>query len=173
MAKSPEEMAASMIENLKEKTGKDLSEWMSLLSSMKDSKHGEIVKHLKQTHGITHGFANLIAHKLLKSDAGSVSAEIDLVANQYSGEKAGLRPVYDALISIVQEFGDDVEISPKKSYVSLRRKKQFALIQPSTKTRIDVGINLRQEDKDFTQIVEAIQPLRLLIDAECDPGDII
>ncbi len=110
---------------------------------MKDSKHGEIVKHLKQTHGITHGFANLIAHKLLKSDAGSVSAEIDLVANQYSGEKAGLRPVYDTLISIVQGFGDDVEISPKKSYVSLRRKKQFALIQPSTKTRIDVGINLK------------------------------
>ena len=143
MSKSPEEMAVSMIENLKEKTGKALTEWTDLLSSMKDSKHGEFVKHLKQIHGVTHGYANLIVHKFLKSDAGSISDEMDLVNNQYSGEKADLRPVYDVIISEVKKFGTDVEISPKKSYVSLRRKKQFALIQPSTKTRVDVGINLK------------------------------
>ncbi|MFZ1395248.1 MAG: DUF5655 domain-containing protein, partial [Candidatus Promineifilaceae bacterium] len=56
--------------------------------------------------------------------------------------KESLRPIYDALITAINEFGDDVHIAPKNSYVSLRRSKQFGLIQPSTKTRVDVGINL-------------------------------
>jgi len=143
MAKSPEEMAASMIASLNEKTGKTLSEWNTLLASKKDTKHSELVRYLKQEHGITHGYANLIAHKVKESDAVSISGTTDLVDNQYSGEKRALRSIYESLISIVQKFGDDIEISPKKTYVSLRRKKQFALIQPSTKTRIDVGINLK------------------------------
>ena len=98
---------------------------------------------LKAEHGVTHGFANLIAHKSLESDAGSAGSSDDLVAAQYAGAKAGLRPIYDALIAAARKFGQDVEVAPKKTYVSLRRSKQFALIQPSTKDRVDVGINLK------------------------------
>jgi predicted transport protein len=65
------------------------------------------------------------------------------VAAQYQGDKAALRPLYDRLVAEVQRFGDDVELSAKKTYVSLRRSKQFAILQPSTKTRFDVGINLK------------------------------
>jgi predicted transport protein len=65
------------------------------------------------------------------------------VAAQYSGAKAGLRPVYDALEKKIRAFGQDVELAPKKAYVSLRRSKQFGLLQPSTATRLDVGLNLK------------------------------
>ena len=41
------------------------------------------------------------------------------------------------------EFGEDVEIAPKMTYTSLRRNQQFGIVQPSTKTRIDIGINLK------------------------------
>lgn len=144
MAKTPDEMAATMVANLKKKTGKTLTQWIAIAKKTGREKHGEIVKALKSEHGLGHGYANLIAHKLLKSDAGSkVSGGTDLVAEQYKGAKADLKPIYDAVIAAVNTLGKDVEVSPKKSYVSLRRKKQFALIQPSTKTRVDLGINLK------------------------------
>ena len=145
MAKSsPEEMAKSMIKNMPEKTGKSLEQWLKIVGKANLAKHGEIVKHLKSEHGVTHGFANLIAHQHL--NAGKAAAtDDDLVASQYAGAKEGLRPIYEALIKAVGTFGSDVEISPKKAYVSLRRSKQFALIQPSTKDRVDVGINLKGE----------------------------
>ncbi|MCB2154055.1 DUF4287 domain-containing protein [bacterium] len=141
MAKSPEEMAASMIAALKEKTGKTLPEWKKIVAKWEEKKHGQIVKRLKSEHGVTHGYANLIAHETLGS-AASAQPSDDLIAGQYSGKKADLRPIYEKLIKEIRKFGKDVEIAPKKSYVSLRRSKQFGLIQPSTATRIDVGINL-------------------------------
>ena len=143
MPMNPDEMAATMIANMKDKTGKTLPQWLKIATAAKLQKHGEIVKHLKTVHGMTHGFANLVAHKTLASDAGSAANSTDLVDTQYSGPKADLRPIYDALMAKIVNFGKDVEIAPKKSYVSLRRSKQFGLIQPSTKTRVDVGINLK------------------------------
>ena len=141
MAKSPQEMLQSMIDNLPEKTGKSLDEWLKIASASGLGKHGQIVKMLKAEHGMTHGYANLVASKALESQ--TAAGEADLVAAQYAGEKAALRSIYDALIAGIGEFGTDVEIAPKKSYVSLRRRKQFGLIQPSTRTRVDVGINLK------------------------------
>jgi hypothetical protein len=139
MPKTPEEMAASMIANLKEKTGKTLPQWLKLAKASKATKHGELVKWLKTEHGVTHGFANLIAHENFKAETASG----DPIAAQYAGEKKSLVPIYKALIRAAKSFGKDVEVSPKKTYVSLRRKKQFALIQPSTKTRVDLGLNLK------------------------------
>jgi len=146
MPATPEEMANSMIANMKDKTGKTLEQWLSIAKKTGGQKHGQVVKSLKSDHGLTHGYANLVAHKLLKSDAGSQAEDgKDLVEAQYAGPKAGLKPIYDAVIKTVGSLGKDVEISPKKTYVSLRRNKQFALIQPSTRTRVDIGINLKDE----------------------------
>ncbi len=142
MAMSPDEMAASMIANMKEKTGKTLPQWVKIAQGSKLARHGEIVKFLKGDHGMTHGFANLVAHNVLRSHAGASSGD-DLVAGQYSGKKADLRPIYDAVIAAVEKLGGDVEVAPKKAYVSLRRSKQFAIVQPSTATRVDVGLNLK------------------------------
>ena len=141
---SPDDAAKKMIENLPEKTGKSLDKWLKILATAKLDKHGEIVKWLKTEHGVTHGFANLIAHKFREAASGA-SADVDLVGSQYSGAKAGLRPIYDAIINVATSLGPDVEVAPKKTYVSLRRSKQFALIQPSTRDRVDVGINLKGE----------------------------
>ncbi len=54
-----------------------------------------------------------------------------------------MRPIYDRLISIAKSFGDDVEIAPRKTYVALSRKKQFAVIKASTNSRVDLGLKLK------------------------------
>lgn len=136
---TPEEMAATMQRNLPEKTGKSLSEWHKILKKSSLEKHGELVKLLKSDHAVTHGFANFIVAKYRET---GTTTDDGLVDAQYAGPKADLRPIYDALINAVSSFGKDVELAPKKTYVSLRAKKQFGLIQPSTKTRVDIGLNL-------------------------------
>ncbi len=142
---SPESAAQTMIDNLPEKTGKSLEQWLKILAKQRIEKHGNIVKWLKSEHAVTHGFANLIAHKHREAIAGNSGGQDDLVKAQYVGPKEPLRQIYDEIIRIVSKFGNDVEIAPKKTYVSLRRNKQFALVQPSTRTRVDVGINLKGE----------------------------
>jgi len=143
MAKSPEEQAASMIANLPKKTGKSMQQWSKLVNQAGAEKHGEIVKWLKSEHAVTHGYANLIAHQIL--NAGSAVDSLGggdreaLIEAQYTG-KESLRPIYETLRTKLSALGSDVEFAPKKSYVSVRRSKQFALIQPSTRTRIDLGI---------------------------------
>lgn len=132
----------TMIANLEKNTGKPLAEWVAVVRASGLSKHGEVVKFLKTEHGFTHGFANLVAHEAKGSAAASLAETTDLVAEQYKG-KENLRPLYDLLIAEINKFGKDVEAAPKKAYVSLRRGKQFAILQPSAKTRLDIGLNLK------------------------------
>lgn len=144
MASSPEEQIATMAASLKEKTGRSLDQWTTLAANSGKAKHGELVSWLKGEHGMTHGYANLVAHMTLKSDAGSrVAAGDDLVAEMFGGGKEGLRPIFDKLLAAALACGNDIEQAPKKGYLSLRRKTQFATLHPSTKTRFDLGLKLK------------------------------
>ncbi len=132
----------TMIDNLAKNTGNTLDQWISIVQKEKFAKHGEVITFLKEKHGLTHGFANLIAHKAKGSDAGSAENQDDLVVKQYQG-KEHLKPMYEKLIQEIQKFGKDVELAPKNAYVSLRRKKQFAILQPATKSRFEIQLNLK------------------------------
>jgi hypothetical protein len=101
-------------------------------------KHSEGVKFLKSEHGVTHGFANTIV-SLSKEET---SSSIDLVQAQYQG-KESLIPIYEKLIGYMKSLGSDITISPKKESVSIIRKRQFILIKPATKRRIDLGFKLK------------------------------
>ncbi|TDQ18675.1 uncharacterized protein DUF4287 [Algoriphagus boseongensis] len=134
--------AQTMIDNLEKNTGKSLGEWIEIVQKEQFQKHGEILKFLKENHGFTHGFANLVAHKSLKSDAGSAEDVNELVKNQYKG-KEHFWPIYLQIEKELKSFGSDVEFAPKNAYVSVKRKKQFAMLIPATKTRYEIGINLK------------------------------
>lgn len=146
-----EKALQTMIDNMPEKTGKSLEEWKKVLKTKSFSKHSEAVNFLKKEHNVTHGFANTIV-TLSKEERESPD---ELVQNQYKG-KENLLSIYEGLLAVVKEFGNDVTITPKKTSVSLIRKKQFALIKPATKTRIDLG--LKMKDKPTTDRLENSGP---------------
>ena len=141
----------TMIENMPEKTGKSLDEWKKILKSKSFAKHSEGVKYLKSKYNVTHGFANTIV-TLAKGDDNTSD---DLVESQFKG-KEDLIPIYDELIKYLKTLGSDVTITPKKGSVSIIRKRQFVLIKPATKTRIDLGFKLK--DKPITNRLENSGP---------------
>lgn len=140
---NPSDEIAKMSANLKEKTGKSIEEWAAVAKASGVQKHGEIVKFLKETHGLGHGYANAVAHSLNQSAAAMADDKDALIEAQYAGAKAAMRPIYERLMAEIMAFGDDIQIVPMKAYVSLRRSKQFACLQPATKERFDVGIKLK------------------------------
>jgi predicted transport protein len=131
----------SMAANLEQKTGRSLDEWVALVRAQDLEKHGQMISYLKSEYGMTHGYANLVASRA-RAEPGSAE---DLVAAQYSGSKASLRPTYEAILGEVSRLGPDVEVAPKKTYVSLRRRKQFALLKPATRSQIEIGLDLPGE----------------------------
>lgn len=132
-----------MEKGLFEKTGKSLEEWIKIVQRQKLDKHKAIMDFLKQEHGFTHGYANFVALKARGADAASHD-DADLLTDQYKGKEV-LKPIYDELIKKISKFGNDITITPKKDSVSLIRKKQFALIKPATKTRVDLGLKLKDK----------------------------
>ena len=145
----------TMIDNLYKNTGKTLEQWIDIVKLENFAKHGEIINFLKESHGLSYGFANLVAHKAKGSDAGSAVDQDELITKQYLGKEHFI-PIYQKLMSEIEKFGDDIEIAPKNAYVSLRRKKQFALLQPATKTRFEIGIILKgQESQGKLETISA------------------
>ncbi len=130
----------TMINNMPSKTGKSIDEWKALLSKKSFVKHSEGVNYLKTEHNVSHGFANTIV--TLSKDENTPTE--DLIAAQYKGKEA-LIPIYDTLIDFVKSLGKDVTVTPKKGSVSIIRKRQFVLIKPATKTRIDLGLKLKDK----------------------------
>ena len=149
MAEKTDPMEA-MKANLLKNTGKSLDQWAALVRESRLEKHGEQMKLLKEAHGLSHGYANLIC----LSAKGTLDApEDELLVGQYAGKEL-LRPVYAALAAYAGSLGKDVEISPKKTSVAFRRSKNFAVVTPASKTRIDLGLNLKGTDPTSRLLAE-------------------
>jgi hypothetical protein len=136
----------TQLKNIQAKTGKSLDQLFALIRESGLAKHGEIRDMLKRELGLGHGDANTIARFYFKEmDEGSTQETTqleDIIRDIYSGSKADLHAIHEALMNEISRFGS-FEIAPKKGYISLRRKKQFAMIGPVTKTRVEVGLNMK------------------------------
>lgn len=168
-----EKAKANQLANIETRSGKSLAELAKVVKAAKLAKHGEVVSMLKEKLKLGHGDANAIAHYVKSLDAPvsavneSPDAAIDAL---YEGPKAALRPIHDAVMAKLKGFGE-FEIAPKKSYLSLRRAKQFACVTPATKTRLDIGIILKgveATDRFVAQPAMAMFPFKVGLSSVAD-----
>ena len=155
-----EEGIATQIRNIEARYGKTMAQWSVIVAASGLTRHQDVVALLKTEHGLPHGAAHRVSLTARQQSiaglagpgpaspgpagpgqAGSATPE-DPVSALYSGRKAALRPLHEALMTAILALGNDIEIAPKKGYLSLRRGRQFAMIQPSGAGRIDVGLIL-------------------------------
>ena len=144
---SIDQAVATQLANMEKRTGKSLEQLAGIVRASGLAKHGEQVAMLKRELGMGHGDANLLAHHVRNLDAAATgeagpATPDDAVAALYAGKKADLKPIHDRLMQQLRRFGE-FEVAPKKTYVSLRRKKQFAMIGPATNTQVEVGLNMK------------------------------
>jgi hypothetical protein len=139
----------TQIANIQTMTGKSLDDFRMLIKASGLTKHSDIREMLQRETGLTHVRADTLILYLRKQDEARVAEETgttvnDVIDQIYTGPKAALRPIHDLLMAQINEFGP-FEIAPKKGYISLRRKKQFAMIGPATNTRVEVGLNVKNQ----------------------------
>ena len=149
---SIERAKLTQLANIQKKTGKTLEELAAFIQSSGLTKHGEIRSMLMEKLGLTYGDAHNLALYALKGDVQLAAKEQGLSTSEvldeiYIGAKASLRPIHDKLMDAIQGFGV-FEIVPKKGYVSLRRKRQFAMLGPASNTRFELGINIKNLEAD-------------------------
>jgi hypothetical protein len=153
----PQAAVITQLKNIQVRTGRSIAELLAAVAASGAAKHGEKRSWLMEHFQLGYGDANTVAHydgKPLPELGGGAPAAAapaapasDPLDALYTGAKAGLRPLHEAVMAVVQGFGA-FETAPKKDYVSLRRKKQFAMVGPATKDRIEIGLNCKDLPAD-------------------------
>lgn len=166
----PRSQSETQLRNIEQATGITLAEYASAVRDRSLDKHGQIVAFFKAEHGLTHGNANALAHFVRDELAGGRKSDDDLLAAQYAGPRAVLRPIYDQLVAIALSLGDDVVTVVQKTGVSFRRQKQFAVVTAVSSKRVQLGLNLDQTPDD-DRIVETTGMCTHRVDL-VNPGEI-
>src|ERR1041385_4382985 len=133
---------------LKQKTGRTLEEWITFVNKEGPATEKERRAWLKEKHGLGMNYAWWIAEQSLgKGDDGSPETYLKnaeaYVEKMYSGTKEALRPIFDELLVLGRSMGPDVKVCPCQTIVPLYRNHVFAQIKTTTRTRIDLGLALK------------------------------
>ncbi|MBL8331336.1 MAG: DUF4287 domain-containing protein [Rubrivivax sp.] len=154
----PAAATLTQLRNIQARTGKTIAELHAAVAAGGAARHGEKRSWLMEHFKLGYGDANTVAlfigkplpdlgdttatAALAPASTAAAATPADALAGIYTGAKAGLRPLHEAVMAQIKSFGA-FEEAPKKSYISLRRKKQFAMVGPATKDSIEIGLNAK------------------------------
>jgi hypothetical protein len=131
------------LNNVKAKTGKTPEDFAKLAAQKGLAQHGDIVNWLKGDFALGHGHATAIAGVLMRQGTPKASAEEKFGA-LFGGKKQHWREPCERLIAQIKELGSDFDVSAGGTYINLLRAgRKFAILQPSSSERLDIGIKLK------------------------------
>lgn len=142
-------MVQSIIERMKEKTGYSLEEWLRIVTKDGPSGEKERVAWLKKEHGLGTNYASFIAERSVGKTEVTGDADQylkhaqDYVEKMYAGPKESLRAIYDEILTFSRTLGSDIRLSPCQTFVPIYRRHVIAQVKPTTRTRIDLGLALK------------------------------
>ncbi len=138
----PKDGIATQLRNIETRTGKTFAQLCGLIAKSGLEKVGEQRKWLMETLALGYGDANMLAIRA-KEQQAPVATDADPLDAIYAGNKAALRPLHEHVSAAIDKLGP-YERAPKKSYISMRRKKQFAMLGPATRDALELGLNAKQ-----------------------------
>ncbi len=137
-------MMSAVTDSMAERTGRTLEVWVSLVaaSGVDPLDQNAVRRWLREVHGVKQNSQWAIADAAAQ-EAGWVRPSVeDYIDSQYTGGKAALRPIFDAVQEAVLALGDDIVVEGRGTYVPFVRKRQFAAVAAATATRVDLGLRL-------------------------------
>jgi effector-binding domain-containing protein len=143
------QMLRAVITDMKAKTGRSLEEWLRFVNSKGPTGEKERRNWLKTEHGLGTNYAGWIAARSAgKEDDGENPDQYlqhaqDYVDNMFAGPKEHLREIYDEILSYAKTLGKDIRVSPCRTIVPIYRSHVIAQVKPTTRTRIDLGLALK------------------------------
>jgi predicted transport protein len=140
----PEDMMNAVTDSIAERTGRTMAEWVALvgISGVDPLDQNAVRTWLREVHGVKQNTQWAIADEVARG-AGWVRPTVEgYIDVQYTGAKAELRPIFDAVRAAAEALGDDVTLEGRGTYVPFVRKRQFAAAAASTATRVDLGLRL-------------------------------
>ena len=146
--KTSGEIEKEFIDNLKASTGKTLGEWMKHVNASGVAKRNDLIKWLKEKNGFGHMNASLLAGIHLNNGKPVYGSTDDLLNNQFA-KAADLKPLYEAFIAFAQKRFPNSTVLPKKTYVSILEKREFAAINIKPK-ELRIGFDLGDRGFDET-----------------------
>src|SRR5688572_733081 len=105
----------AILRNLEEKTGKTSKQWVGIAKKQGSTDKNMLAEWLKKEHGLGSTTAFWIAEQALGAD-DDTNPDVYLanapkyVDKMYSGIKAALRPIHDALVELGRSLGPDVKV---------------------------------------------------------------
>ena len=150
-ARSWQEMYAREQERLERQTGENLAQWNAKIKAEAAPVDEPQLRAWLTERGVTGYPAMLLVFETF-GYPNYLQKDADTLIDEQYADRPRIRPIFDRVIEVLPTVGT-VEIQARKTYVALLSpKRTFASIQPTTKTRVDIG--LRFDDAAKAQGLE-------------------
>ena len=169
-------MMAAVTTSMDHRTGRSLDEWVALVREAgPDPLDQRAVRAwLRDVHGVPQNSQWAIADAAATA-AGWQRPDVDGYTDAlYTGAKAHLRPIHDAIVTLAEGLGDDARREGRGTYIPVVRKTQFVAVAPGPRDTVRVGFRFRDTAPDDERLspakgfAQATHWLHLAADADED-----